>query len=183
MLHPKKEMPKKFSEKNPQNRGTREPAASPENPQILQPGDPIPVATPRELTAPEPERTPCAYFRCAANHTWPLTIQVAGCPGCQGPSYAIEAQLCPICNEPFAEAVVRIDITSSLIGIPATCRGQAGRALTAFVTIPYTAWKDWQILEYATPRETPLEGGKLYDSLSQEPLPTANSEEPEEPQP
>lgn len=129
------------------------------------------IPQPRALTAPEPESAPCAAFTCPSGHIWPLTLQVAGCPGCQGPTLAIEAQLCPVCNEPFANAQVRLDITTTLIGIPAICQGQAGRALTAIVNIPYSAWNDWQVLNYANPIATPINGGKLYDSFKKEPLP------------
>lgn len=138
---------------------------------------PVPSpATPHSLTPAEVEPRPCASFICGSGHIWPLTLQVAGCPGCQGPTLAIEAQLCPICNEPFSEAEVRIDITTSLIGIPATCRSQAGRALTAIVKIPYSAWGDWQVLRYARPEIQSLEGGKLYDSYRKEELPATPTE-------
>ena len=66
----------------------------------------------------------CGNNTCLAGHTWPLSVQVGRCPGCQEPILAVRQENCPVCNEPSVKLVLRVDHVPARGGqFIGACRG------------------------------------------------------------
>jgi hypothetical protein len=77
----------------------------------------------------------CSSNKCRNGHTWPPSLTLAKCPGCQAPVLARRMENCPICNEPIHIFQMRTDNISKQMGLLPMCKGAESKGEIGTITI------------------------------------------------
>lgn len=103
--------------------------------------------TPNVETIPFPDTqgaTPvrCSTATCLAGHTWPPALLAVKCPADGSPVVAVQKSNCPVCNEPIAKVVIRVDFVPRGAGIVARCAGQQVAGESIDIELVPSEWQE-----------------------------------------
>lgn len=100
------------------------------------PGDPpIGDTCTKLFPAPQEQGQVCSMNVCEAGHSWPPELAVTKCPGCAAQIIVAKMVNCPICNEPTAKLVYRMDHLPHGGTVMPMCKGSASLAEVTEVTL------------------------------------------------